>query len=142
MRMRHHVVITLIVLCAAALAALMLIRPGGFSTRVNPSAPERVLARTVRRLAVPRSGRDALNPIPFSPDVWARGAPILRIKAFYAIWDPKRPQGAQEPPRIPAGFSCVEWSGREDLNRPLGPEPSVLARHSQAFMRSRLPTGH
>src|SRR5260370_2334879 len=72
MRMRH-VVPTLIVLCAAAVTALMLIRPGGFSTRVNPSGPERLFATAVRRLAVPRSGRDALNPIPFSPDVWAQG---------------------------------------------------------------------
>jgi mono/diheme cytochrome c family protein len=63
----------LIVLCAAAGSALLFIRPGGFSTRVNPSAPERLLARAVRRLAVPRSGRDALNPIPFSPAVWAQG---------------------------------------------------------------------
>jgi hypothetical protein len=97
MRMRHHVVITLIVLCAAALGALMLIRPGGFSTRVNPSAPERVLARTVRRLAVPRSGRDALNPIPFSPDVWARGTPILRIQAFYAMGPETAPRGPRAP---------------------------------------------
>jgi mono/diheme cytochrome c family protein len=69
----RHVVITLIVVCAAAVAALLFIRPGGFSTRVNPSMPERVLARAVRRLAVPRSGRDALNPVPFSPDAWAQG---------------------------------------------------------------------
>ncbi len=69
----RHVVITPIVLCAAAVATLLFIRADGFSTRVNPSMPERVLARTVRHLAVPRSGRDALNPIPFSPDVWAQG---------------------------------------------------------------------
>jgi mono/diheme cytochrome c family protein len=72
MRMRN-VVTTLVALSAAFVAALMLIRPGGFSTRVNPSAPERLLARAARRLAVPHSGRDALNPIPFSPDVWAQG---------------------------------------------------------------------
>ncbi len=68
----RYVVVTLIVLGVAFIVALR-IRSGGFSTRVNSSAPERLLARAVRRLAVPRSGRDALNPIPFSPDVWAQG---------------------------------------------------------------------
>ena len=68
----RHVVITLIVL-GAAVAALLFIRPGGFSTRVNPSMPERVLAGAVRRLAVPRSGRDALNPVSFSPYVRKQG---------------------------------------------------------------------
>jgi cytochrome c553 len=67
------VVTTLIVLCAAAVAALLFVRPSGFSTRVNPSVPERVLAKAVRRLAVPRSGRDALNPVSFSPSVWKQG---------------------------------------------------------------------
>jgi mono/diheme cytochrome c family protein len=67
------VVIMLILLCAAAVASLLRIRSGGFSTRVNPSMPERVLSRAVRHLAVPRSGRDAFNPIPFSPDVWTQG---------------------------------------------------------------------
>jgi mono/diheme cytochrome c family protein len=70
----RYVVITLIGLGAAVVvAALILILPGGFSTRVNPSPSERVLARAVRRLAVPRSGRDTRNPIPFSEDVWAQG---------------------------------------------------------------------
>ena len=68
----RYVVVTPIVLGVAFFVALS-IRSGGFSTRVNPSAPERVLAKAVRRLAVPRSGRDAHNPIPFSPDVWAQG---------------------------------------------------------------------
>jgi mono/diheme cytochrome c family protein len=69
----RFVIVMLIVLGAAAVAVLLFIRPGGFSARVSPSAPERLLATAVRRLAVPRSGRDALNPIPFSPDVWAQG---------------------------------------------------------------------
>src|ERR1700687_5842515 len=68
----RHVVITLIVL-GAVVVALLFGRPGVFSALVNPPPPERLLARPVRRLAVPRSGRDALNPIPFSPDVWAQG---------------------------------------------------------------------
>src|SRR6266496_1210046 len=44
---------------------------GGFSTRAQPSAVERVVARTSRRLAVPSGERRARNPIPFSPEVWA-----------------------------------------------------------------------
>ena len=63
--------ITLIACGAVAVAGVMMIRPGGFGTRANPSMAERVLARAARRLAVPRSGRDAVNPIPFSPEAWA-----------------------------------------------------------------------
>jgi len=58
----RFVVVTVIVPGAAAVAALLFIRPGGFSARVSPSAPERLLATAVRGLAVPRSGREALNP--------------------------------------------------------------------------------
>jgi mono/diheme cytochrome c family protein len=43
----------------------------GLSTRVEPSATERALARAVRRLAIPREGRSAVNPVAFSPEVWA-----------------------------------------------------------------------
>ena len=74
-QLRTRPVIMLTVLCAAAVAGLLFVRPGGFSTRVNPSVPERVLARAVRRLAVPRSGRDALNPVSFSPNLWKQGWP-------------------------------------------------------------------
>jgi len=43
----------------------------GFSARDEPSAIERIVARAVRRLAVPTSDRDAPNPIPLTKDVLA-----------------------------------------------------------------------
>jgi mono/diheme cytochrome c family protein len=71
LRRIQQLAITLLVLGVVAVAGWMLIQPGGFGTRANPSMPERVLARAARRLAVPRSGRDAVNPVAFSPEVWA-----------------------------------------------------------------------
>lgn len=43
----------------------------GLSTREEPTATERVLARATRRWAIPHGGRTAVNPVAFSPDVWA-----------------------------------------------------------------------
>lgn len=70
MRTRHLVLF-------GALAALIVLAVGavgrlkGLSTREEPTATERVLARATRRLAIPRGGRAAINPVPFSTDVWA-----------------------------------------------------------------------
>jgi mono/diheme cytochrome c family protein len=43
----------------------------GLSTREAPTATERLLARATRRLAIPRDGRQATNPVSFSPEVFA-----------------------------------------------------------------------
>ena len=69
MRTRHLVIA--LVIGGVASACLMFVRLGGFSARAQPSPPERLVARAARRLAVPRAGRDARNPISFSPEVWA-----------------------------------------------------------------------
>jgi mono/diheme cytochrome c family protein len=58
---------------AVAVVGLAGIGAGGFDTRANPSWPERLVARAARRLAVPRAGRTALNPVPFSGEAWAEG---------------------------------------------------------------------
>jgi mono/diheme cytochrome c family protein len=42
----------------------------GFSTRSAPTTPERLVARTARKWAVPRSMRDTPNPVSFSDAVW------------------------------------------------------------------------
>jgi hypothetical protein len=65
-----------VVLCGALAAVIVLAVVGvwrlkGLSTRAQPTAIERVVARATRRLAVPRDGRRAANPISFSPEVWA-----------------------------------------------------------------------
>ena len=64
-------VITLIACGAVAVAGVAAILPGGFGTRATPSVAERLLARAARRLAVPRSGRNAVNPIAFSAEAWS-----------------------------------------------------------------------
>jgi len=66
----RSVVVTLFVVGAAA-SGWWATQLGGFGARATPSGPERMLARAARRLAVPRSGRDATNPIPFSAEIWA-----------------------------------------------------------------------
>jgi mono/diheme cytochrome c family protein len=46
---------------------------GGFSSRGQPTRPERLMARLARRWAVPSRGRQAQNPVPFTPASWAEG---------------------------------------------------------------------
>jgi cbb3-type cytochrome c oxidase subunit III len=53
------------------LAAVAVWQLDGLSTRAEPTAIERVVARATRRLAVPRNSRGATNPVSFSPAVWA-----------------------------------------------------------------------
>ena len=66
----RHLAMTFVV-GAVAVWSLTFVRLGGFSARAQPSLPERLVARAARRLTVPRAGRDARNPIPFSPEIWA-----------------------------------------------------------------------
>jgi len=54
--------VAVIVLVAAAIGWSMVRR--GFSARDQPSAVEAMMARTMRRLAVPRRTRDLTNPVP------------------------------------------------------------------------------
>ena len=51
--------------------ALTLTGLNGFSARSEPSAVERLMARSMRRYAVPGRMRDTPNPVVFSPEVWA-----------------------------------------------------------------------
>jgi mono/diheme cytochrome c family protein len=70
MRIRY-VVLTLAVVGTIGAIAFVLTQTGGFSARAEPSMPERLVARAMRRLAVPRDARDARNPLPFTSEVWA-----------------------------------------------------------------------
>jgi mono/diheme cytochrome c family protein len=70
MRTRYFVLFGAI----AAVVVLAVVAAGqlkGLSTRDTPSAAERLLARAVRRMAIPRDGRAAVNPVPFSQEAWA-----------------------------------------------------------------------
>jgi cytochrome c553 len=70
MRARHFVLLG--ALAAAIIVAVVAVaRFNGFSTREEPSATERFLARAGRRLGIPRDGRRATNPVSFSAEVWA-----------------------------------------------------------------------
>src|SRR3954469_4383531 len=71
MRMRTLIIAAAGIVVVLALGAWMLTTLGGFSARAQPSSAEHLLARAARRLAVPRAARDARNPLPFSPEVWA-----------------------------------------------------------------------
>lgn len=65
-------VIVVLVLAAVAGAAYTVATLGGLSARNPPTAIERGVARTARRLAVPAQAWRASNPVPFSADVWAQ----------------------------------------------------------------------
>ena len=70
MRVRSLVLLALGVVVVGGVA-LMLTGLDGFSARSEPSAVERLMARSMRRYAVPGRMRDTPNPVAFSPEVWA-----------------------------------------------------------------------
>jgi mono/diheme cytochrome c family protein len=71
MRTKLLALVIVVVLAAVAIAvAVAMARHDGFSARGEPTAFERVLARTARRMAMPRGAREARNPVPFTPEVW------------------------------------------------------------------------
>ena len=70
MRTRHFLLVAAVG-TAIVLIVVAFLRLNGLSTRSQPTATERVLARVARRWAVPRGARNAVNPVTFSADVWA-----------------------------------------------------------------------
>src|SRR5207244_2177502 len=62
--------LVVLVVVGAAIAMAMLVRHG-VSARDQPTALEAFVARRLRHLAVPRSARQARNPVPATPDVLA-----------------------------------------------------------------------
>lgn len=70
MRVRSVVMLALGVVVVGGVA-LALTGLNGFSARSEPSAVERLMARTMRRYAVPGRMRDTPNPVAFSSEVWA-----------------------------------------------------------------------
>jgi cbb3-type cytochrome c oxidase subunit III len=67
----RHVVLFGALAAVSILAVVAIGRLKGLSTREEPTATERVLARATRRWAIPRGGRTATNPVAFSTEVWA-----------------------------------------------------------------------
>lgn len=65
--MRIVIAVIVLALAVGALAFAMVLQHG-FSTRDQPSTLEAFVARRVRRLAIPRSAREAENPIPATPE--------------------------------------------------------------------------
>ena len=70
MRSKIGLVIILVIGVGAAIAVALLLQHG-FSARDQPTAIEAFVARRLRHLAVPRSARQAKNPIPATPEVLA-----------------------------------------------------------------------
>lgn len=72
MRIRN-MMLALVALAAlvAAAVGVMMVGANGFSARAQPTAAERVVARTARHWAVPQRMWTAANPVPFSAIVWA-----------------------------------------------------------------------
>jgi mono/diheme cytochrome c family protein len=62
-----YVVCVLII--AGGIGAAAYVISHGFSARDEPSAAEAFVARRLRRLAIPRSDRNAMNPVPASREV-------------------------------------------------------------------------
>ncbi len=69
-RSKIWLAIVLLVMAGAVTAVALLLQPG-FSARAQPTAIEAFVARRLRHLAVPRSARQAKNPIPATPEVLA-----------------------------------------------------------------------
>src|SRR5688500_18108942 len=65
------VLVALVVLLAVA--AFIWIGSRGISARAEPGAIETAVARTMRRLAIPRDARGRQNPVAASPEIIAEG---------------------------------------------------------------------
>jgi mono/diheme cytochrome c family protein len=63
--------VTIVLAVAGAATAVAALVQHGFSARDQPTAIEAFVARRLRHLAVPRSARQAQNPIPATSDVVA-----------------------------------------------------------------------
>jgi len=65
----------LLVALVAVLAVLVFVWIGsrGVSARAEPGRIETIVARTMRRLAIPRSERERANPVTVTPEVVAEG---------------------------------------------------------------------
>ena len=53
-------------------AVYWLVSANGFSARTIPTPVERVIMRGLHRWSVPAAARTAVNPVAFSPEVWAQ----------------------------------------------------------------------
>ncbi len=72
MSKRYKIGLAFVVLViAGGVTALWLFVQHGFSARDRPTAVEAFVARRLRHLAVPRSARQAPNPVPVTPEVLA-----------------------------------------------------------------------
>jgi mono/diheme cytochrome c family protein len=63
--------VLIVLVVATAAAAIAVIVHHGISARDQPTALETFVARQMRHLAVPRSAREARNPVPATADVLA-----------------------------------------------------------------------
>lgn len=71
MRLRYVVVAVGVLVVLLAGVALVRVRTNGISTRTQPMAVERLIARLAWRAALPRRAQAARNPVPFSDAAWA-----------------------------------------------------------------------
>jgi mono/diheme cytochrome c family protein len=72
MRERSKIGLVLVLLVVTgAVTTLWFVLQHGFSARDQPMAIEAFVARRLRHLAVPRSARQAQNPVPATPEVLA-----------------------------------------------------------------------
>ena len=67
-RIRFQYVLLLLIL-VGILGGVAYILSRGISARAEPSAAEAFIARHLRHLAIPRAAREAVNPVPVSPEV-------------------------------------------------------------------------
>jgi len=68
-RLKRGLALIVLLVVTGAATALWLFVQHGFSARDQPTAIEAFVARRLRHLAVPRSMRQAQNPVPATPEV-------------------------------------------------------------------------
>src|SRR5271170_3608398 len=64
----RSVLFLVLIVAVIATACIILLIRRGFSARLEPSSVEKVLARTVRNLAIPNDNRNQKNPWTATPD--------------------------------------------------------------------------
>src|SRR5213594_2273166 len=74
MKMRTWIILLMmLIVLGTVAAALVFALRHGVSARDEPTAIEAFLARRLRRLAIPRSSRNAMNPVPLAREALAEG---------------------------------------------------------------------
>jgi mono/diheme cytochrome c family protein len=109
-RLLAALALAVVIVVIAAAAIVFWVASRGISARAEPGAVETAIARTMRRLAIPREDRGRQNPVALTPDIMTAG---LTHYADHC-----------------AACHASDGSGNTDIGRGLYPRPPDMRESS------------